>query len=66
MNSIDLTLSHIARGTTYSWDLTTLISLGIPVSCQLRQKLLTCTTTKQDADQIRALLAKPAHARNPL
>ena len=63
MRPLDIALAHIAHGTTYSWDLTTLISLGIPVSFQLRQRLLTGSTTQQDADQLRALLRKQARAR---
>lgn len=63
MRSLDIALSHIAHGTTYSWDLTTLISLGVPVSFQLRQRLLAGATTQKDADQLRALLSKQARAR---
>lgn len=62
MRSIDIALSHIAHGTTYSWDLTTLISIGVPVSFQLRQRLLAGSTTQKDADQLRALLRKQARA----
>jgi hypothetical protein len=55
MSPLDIALSHIARGTAYSWDLTVLIGLGIPVSRQLRKKLLAGATTQQDADRLRAL-----------
>ena len=61
MTPLDLALSHIAHGTTYSWDLTTLISLGIPVSNQLRAKLLAGATTEKDADHLRAL--ERSHAK---
>lgn len=64
MRSIDIALSHIAHGTTYSWDLTTLISLGVPVSFQLRQRLLTGSTTQKDADRLRAQLRKQEKARS--
>jgi hypothetical protein len=56
MRPLDIALSHIADGTTYSWDLTTLMRLGVPVSLQMRQKLLAGATTQEDADQLRALL----------
>ena len=56
MSALNVALSHITNGTTYSWDLTTLISCGVPVSFQLRQKLLSGSTTKQDADQLLAQL----------
>ena len=58
MAALDSVLSHIAHGTTYSWDLTALISLGVPVSTQLRQRLLDGLTTKADADQLLTLVRK--------
>jgi len=58
MSELDLALSHITHGTTYSWDLTTLICHGVPVSNELRKKLLAGSTTKRDADRLRALLRK--------
>ncbi len=58
MRALNTALSHITHGTAYSWDLTTLISLGVPVSPQLRQKLLAGATTKEDADQLRTLFHK--------
>lgn len=63
MSPLDIALAHIAHGTSYSWDLTVLISLGIPISPQLRQKMLAGATTQKDADQVRALLRKQAKAR---
>jgi hypothetical protein len=63
MSALDMALSHITLGTTYSWDLTTLISLGVPVSFQLRQKLLAGATTKEDADHLRALLREKTRER---
>lgn len=63
MCPLDIALSHIARGTTYSWDLTTLVSLGVPITPELRQKLLAGVTTQKDADQLRVLLRRQAKAR---
>ena len=56
MAALDIVLSHITQGITYSWDLTALISLGVPVSSQLRQRLLAGLTTQADADQLRTLM----------
>jgi hypothetical protein len=58
MGALDMVLSHIAQGTTYSWDLTALIGLGVPVSVRLRQKLLAGSTTQRDAYRLRKLLRK--------
>ena len=63
MSPLDLALLHIAHGTSYSWDLTTLISVGIPVSFQLRQKLLAGATTQEDADHLRALVDNTTRGR---
>ena len=60
MGALDIVLSHISQGTTYSWDLTALISLGVPVSSQLRQRLLAGATTPLDADQLRTLVHRQA------
>ena len=62
MSPLDIALSHVAHGTCYSWDLTTLISWGIPVSPQLRQKMLTGSITEKDAERLRALARKLARA----
>ncbi len=56
MDALDKALSHISRGTSYSWDLTTLIGFDVPISHQLRDKLLAGATTKEDADFLRALM----------
>jgi hypothetical protein len=64
MSAVDLALIHVAHGITYSWDLTTLISLGVPISLQLRQKLLAGATTKEDAELLRALLRDKTRARS--
>jgi hypothetical protein len=63
MRALATALTHISDGTAYSWDLTTLISFGVPVSCQLREKLLSGATTKDDADQLRALMRKLKRGR---
>jgi len=55
MNRLEMALEHIARGSGYSWDLTTLLGLGIPVSMPLRRKLLAGATTREDAEQLRRL-----------
>lgn len=62
MRALRTALSHVSNGTAYSWDLTTLIGFGIPVSFQLRQKMLSGATTKEDADQLRAFLRKQKKA----
>ncbi len=60
MAAFDIVLSHITQGTTYSWDLTALIGFGVPVSSQLRQRLLGGLTTQADADQLRILVRSQA------
>ena len=60
MTALDIVLSHITQGTTYSWDLTVLISLGVPVSSLLRQRLLAGLTTQVDADQLRTIVHRQA------
>jgi len=56
MHALELALSHISHGTSYSWDLSILISFGVPVSHQLRQKVLSGSTTINDANWIRDML----------
>lgn len=58
MTSYELMLVHVAQGVTYSWDLTVLIGLGIPVSLAFRQRLLQSRTTADDAACVRALYAR--------
>lgn len=53
MRELHLALTHISQGTAYSWDLTTLIRFGVPVSYQLRQRLLSGASTQEDAAQLR-------------
>jgi hypothetical protein len=54
MTTLAVVLAHIAQGTTYSWDLTVLLSLGITVSNPLRERLLRGLTTQADAEQVLA------------
>jgi len=54
MTTLAVVLAHIAQGSTYSWDLTALLSLGVPVSTQLRERLLRGSTTQADAEQVLA------------
>lgn len=53
MTNFELALSHMAKGTTYSWDLTVLLGLGIPISSALRDNLLHSRTTADEAAYIR-------------
>lgn len=54
MTTLAVVLTHIAQGATYSWDLTALLSLGVPVSNPLRERLLRGSTTQADAEQVLA------------
>ncbi len=63
MRALDMALSHINHLTTYSWDLTTLISLGVPVSYRLRQRLVEGSITQEDADALRVLLLEKKKLR---
>lgn len=63
MRALDMALAHVAQGSGYSWDLSTLIGAGIAVSPQLRKKLLAGETTVEDADFLRALLSELRHER---
>lgn len=55
MSTFDTVLTHVSQGSTYSWDLTALLSLGIPVSDTLRERLLAGATTQADAAQLLAM-----------
>ena len=48
MTNFETVLRHIHQGSTYSWDLTVLLGLGIAVSGSLRKKLLQSSTTVDD------------------
>lgn len=54
MSTFDTVLAHISQGSTYSWDLTALLSLGVPVSEPLRGRLLVGATTQADVEQVLA------------
>jgi len=63
MNALERALLHISHGTSYSWDLSTLISSGVSLPQELRQRILAGTTTKFDAIHVRDLLGNQARAR---
>ncbi len=54
MSTFGTVLTHISQGSTYSWDLTALLSLGVPVSDPLRERLLAGATTQADVEQVLA------------
>jgi hypothetical protein len=54
MSTFDTVLTHISWGSTYSWDLTALLSLGVRVSEPLRERLLVGATTQADVEQVLA------------
>lgn len=56
MRALSLALAHLLQGTTYSWDLTILLGMGIPLSAPLRLRLLRGSPTREDADFILARL----------
>jgi hypothetical protein len=49
MTNYETVLTHMIHGTTYSWDLTVLLGLGISVPDHLREKLLLSKTTADEA-----------------
>jgi hypothetical protein len=61
MSALELALTHISRGNSYSWDLSILIGSGVPVTAQLRQRVLAGATTQFDADAIRRSLQGSQH-----
>jgi hypothetical protein len=61
MSTFDTVLTHISRGSTYSWDLTALLSLGVPVSDPLRERLLAGATTQADVELVLASVRGKAH-----
>jgi hypothetical protein len=58
MTSYDIALSHISQGRSYSWDLTVLLGLGIPISTPLRDKLLRGKTSSDEAAFVRAIYVR--------
>jgi len=62
MSQVETVIKHIAEGTTYSWDLTVLLGLGIAVPASLRDKLLQSTTTGKEAEYVRSAYARQQHS----
>lgn len=60
MSTFDTVLAHISQGSTYSWDLTALLSLGVPVSEPLRERLLVGATTHVDVELVLASVQRKA------
>lgn len=57
MTNYETVLEHLDHGTTYSWDLTVLMGLGIPVSDHLRNLVLQSRTTPDEAAYVRSAYA---------
>jgi hypothetical protein len=69
LTPFETVLQHIKQGTTYSWDLTMLLSLGMPIPDNLRIKILQSGTSAVEAALVtsiytRKLLGIPADSRN--
>lgn len=58
MTSYETAIKHIAQGTTYSWDLTVLLGLGIAVPEALRNKLLKGGTTPDEAAYVASMYTR--------
>jgi len=58
MTKLETVLSHMSHGTTYSWDLTVLLGLGIPVPFPLREKLLQSKTTSEEAAYVMSVYTR--------
>ena len=58
MTSYETVIRHITQGTTYSWDLTTLLGLGITLPGPLREKLLQSRTTPDEAAQVTSIYTR--------
>ncbi|MDD4881743.1 MAG: hypothetical protein PHR30_08540 [Gallionellaceae bacterium] len=58
MTIYETAIRHVAQGTTYSWDLTALLGLGIKLPDSLREKLLQSTTTPAEAAQVTSLYTR--------
>lgn len=57
MTTFDTVVRHIAQGTTYSWDLTVLVGLGLAIPAALRDKLLHGRTTPDEAAYVTSIYA---------
>ena len=58
MTNFETVLRHIHQGSTYSWDLTVLLGLGIAVSGSLREKLLQSSTTVDEEALITSIYTR--------
>lgn len=58
MSSYETVIRHIAQGTTYSWDLTVLLGLGLTLPAPLREALLRSRTTPDQAAYVSALYTR--------
>jgi hypothetical protein len=58
MTDFERVISHMQQGTTYSWDLTTLLGLGVAVPRSLRDHLLGGRTTLDEEAEIRSIYAR--------
>lgn len=54
MTNLESVITHITKGTTYSWDLTVLLGLGITIPAALRSKLLQSKTSAEEAEWVRS------------
>ncbi|TCJ11753.1 hypothetical protein EZJ19_13920 [Parasulfuritortus cantonensis] len=55
MTCFETVIRHISQGTTYSWDLTVLLGLGLALSLPLRQRLLQGGTSQEDAAYVTSM-----------
>jgi hypothetical protein len=65
MTSYETAIRHIAQGTTYSWDLTVLLGLGLAIPATLRDKLLQSRTTADEAAFVTAIYTRKLLDRWP-
>jgi len=66
MTNFETVIRHIDQGSTYSWDLTVLVSLDISLSDSLREKILQSRSTPDEAALLTSLYARTllAHWRS--
>jgi hypothetical protein len=58
MTNFDTVIRHIQQGSTYSWDLTALVSLGLVVPERLREKLLQSKATPDEAALVTSMYTR--------
>lgn len=63
MTRFETAIRHISQGTSYSWDLTVLLGLGLTISTPLREKLLQGRATAEEAAYVTALYTGKLLAR---